>query len=193
MLEGKPEGRKRVGKLCLKWEDRVGKNSNSLLRIKNWRRATERSGPERAGRENLNRPRLDSGCSAIDDDDFASIVRDWRAKGKLFTPHEDIYRTYYYSACRLFRFPKNRHNNIHILVEVDAFTKFVFLRAVKNIQIKYISLIILKTFSLRTAYLKYSFRTEGVASQQKCFNCSALKITYAMYLAQWLPNKQTGK
>lgn len=35
-------------------------------------------------------------------------------------------------------FPKTKHGNLHIIVIVDAFTKFVFLRAVKTIKTKFV-------------------------------------------------------
>lgn len=41
MLEGRLEGRRGVGKPRLKWEDSVGRDSEALLRVKNWRRAAE--------------------------------------------------------------------------------------------------------------------------------------------------------
>lgn len=66
-------------------------------------------------------------------------------------------------------FPKSRRGNMYILLGVDAFTKFVFLRAVKNTRTKYV-----------IDYFKDIFATYGtprtlVSDQGSCFTAKRFK------------------
>lgn len=67
-------------------------------------------------------------------------------KERLMNPMEKVPVPFYmlhmdptWSMCNIWPFPKSRRGNIHLLLIVDAFTKFVFLRAVKTTKTKFVT------------------------------------------------------